>query len=93
MLRKDYYIKKYLEMLNFDREVEMKKKLIQQKIQERGEEMRIEIENKTNAFLEENMLKHKKEMDLIVEFEKRAADGDTESVNELLRILNQSNKP
>lgn len=87
---KEYCKEKTLELFAFHKEMEARKKLAEQMIQERGEEIRAEITNKAKKEIDENLKKQEERMQIAEQIEKATMEGNLELVEELLKRMNKS---
>ena len=86
---KEYYQAKRAELLEFCQDMENRKSLAQQKIKERGQELRAEITNKANQEIEQEQLKQQQKMKLAEQIEKASMEGDLELLQQLFEKINQ----
>ena len=86
---KEYCKEKYLELLLFQQDMENRKMLAQQKIQQRSEEIQKEIVRKTNEEIEENKAKQQEKLNIVGQIEKAGMEGNLELVNQLLKKMKE----
>lgn len=87
-IEEEYCKEKVLEMFDFHNNMEARKKLAEQMIQKRGEEIRAELTNKTNQTIEGDLKKQEERMRIAEQIEKASMDGNYELVNQLLQKMN-----
>lgn len=88
-IEKEYCKEKTLEMFAFHNDMEARKKLAEQMIMERGEEIRAELTKKTNRAIEDDLKKQEERMKMAEQIENASVDGDYELVNQLLKKMNE----
>lgn len=89
MNEKEYCKEKYLELLLFHQDMENRKMMAQQKIQECSEEIQKEIVSKTNKEIEESKVKQQEKLGIVEQIEKASMEGNFELVNQLLKIIKE----
>lgn len=85
---KEYIQAKYAECLDFCKDMEVRKKMAQQKIKERGQEIRVKITRKTNQEIENEKLKQQEKMKITEEIEKASMEGNIELLQQLFEKMN-----
>lgn len=86
---KEYYQAKRAELLEFCQDMENRKSLAQQKIKERGRELREEITNKANQEIENDKLKQQEKLKIAEQIEKASMEGNLELLQQLFEKMNQ----
>lgn len=86
---KEYCKDKYLELLEFERDMETRKSLAQQKIQERSKEIQAEIVSKANKERKDDMVKQQEKLSIADQIEKASMEGNLELVNQLFEKMKE----